>query len=253
MLKSTLENMILENSQAIKDKVLVADAKKMFTDPNSPIRHIIKHRDERFQTPFHDLLYTATTYPVVFDGPIWESSYSLMYPMILRDHFGDFNLNGHSLRDVIDALIELRREFKKKMALAHLAKLRDYPDDGIDYNKAQWYAKAILCFMYGRFVDDREFDVSKFVKIAKSEYDRAAISIISSGGILLNAQVDTFVYAAEAPITFSETQHNDKYSKIVIFEHGYIADPGKMRRVRLCTEKIKTRLLKNQRQQFIKE
>ncbi|MGR2462760.1 hypothetical protein ACUX4R_28285, partial [Salmonella enterica] len=101
------------------------------------------------------------------------------------------NLNGHNLRDVIDTLLELRREFKKKMALAHLAKLRDCPDDGIDYNKAQRYTKAILCLMYSRFADDREFDIEKFVKIAKSEYDRAAISIISSGGILLNASVDS--------------------------------------------------------------
>lgn len=252
MLKSALENTILENSQAIEGKVLVADAKKMFTDPNSPIRHAAKNRDVRFQIQFHDLMYTATTYPVAIDGPIWESSYSLMYPMILRNHFGDFNLNGHNLRDVIDTLLELRREFKKKMALAHLAKLRDYPDDGIDYNKAQWYTKAILCLMYSRFADDREFDIEKFVKIAKSEYDRAAISIISSGGILLNASVDSFVYASALPITFSETQHNDKYSKIVIFEHGYVTDPGKMHRVRLITEKIKDRLIKNQRQQFMK-
>lgn len=252
MLKSALENAILKNSQAIESKVLVADAKKMFTDPNSPIRHAAKNRNVRFQIQFHDLMYTATTYPVAIDGPIWESSYSLMYPTILRNYFGDFNLNGHNLRDVIDTLLELRREFKKKMALAHLAKLRDYPDDGIDYNKAQWYAKAILCLMYARFADDREFDIEKFVKIVKNEYERAAISIISSGGILLNASVDSFVYASALPITFSETQHNDKYSKIVIFEHGYIADPGKMYRVRLLTEKIKDRLIKNQRQHFIK-
>ncbi|MGR2462382.1 hypothetical protein ACUX4R_26255, partial [Salmonella enterica] len=66
------------------------------------------------------------------------------------------------------------------------------------------------------------------------------------------ASVDSFVYASALPITFSETQHNDKYSKIVIFEHGYVTDPGKMHRVRLLTEKIKDRLIKNQRQHFIK-
>lgn len=43
MLKSALENTILENSQAIEGKVLVADAKKMFTDPNSPIRQFVTH------------------------------------------------------------------------------------------------------------------------------------------------------------------------------------------------------------------
>lgn len=48
MLKSALENTILENSQAIEGKVLVADAKKMFTDPNSPIRHTFKNQRQQF-------------------------------------------------------------------------------------------------------------------------------------------------------------------------------------------------------------
>jgi tellurite resistance-related uncharacterized protein len=56
MLKSALENAILKNSQAIEGKVLVADAKKMFTDPNSPIRHAAKNRDVRFQIQFRDLM-----------------------------------------------------------------------------------------------------------------------------------------------------------------------------------------------------
>lgn len=190
--------------------------------------------------------YSAVDRPILFAGPVWESSYTMMYPTILADNFGDFTINSYNLRDIVDTLIEIRKELRAKQAIA----LVDGRQDAGFYGIAQLFAKGIINCLYGKI--SRLIDQDKFAELAIGKFNYAAKTIVENGGLLIFASVDTFIYTSELPITFDVSQHNDKFRSVVGINHGFIADPSRTVRVHKVGNQLAKSLYEKQADKFLK-
>lgn len=256
-LKSEMHSFICSNTVNTELRGLEAYLAWMsvFSNKSSPLcvkTEIVKPK----RWSARNLEYSASSKPIKFEGPIWCSSFPMMFPTILCEKFGHIYINEYSLSDIIDTLKEMRKEYKKQQALFHLEQLKNNVSSTNELaskaREAQYTCKAILNCLYGYIITRADFDNIEFEMEVQRKFDDAAKTIITNGGIILHASVDTFIYKSELPITFDDNQHNDKFSNIAVFDRGYATDIGKSSRLFLASLKAIDRFSREQAKRFLK-
>ena len=170
--------------------------------------------------PDNDPKYSPIMWQAPIDGYVegirimtFNAMYGNALIHIAREKKAEFP-NGWRIDEVIQNLMQLRREYKAGMCLRN----EQYPM----YKTYAYISKHLINSMFyivgnhGSAIDIGSYEI---VAYAREQGKAAALKIIESGAIILNHRIDTIAYYGDQVEV--EGVHHERFNKAVFTKNGY--------------------------------
>lgn len=173
----------------------------------------LRHHTPKMR-PDHDPIYSPITWQAPIDGYVegirimtFNAMYGNALIHIAREKRAEFP-NGWRIDEVIQNLMQLRREYKAGMCLRN--------EQYQMYKTYAYISKHLINSMFyivgnhGSAIDIGSYEI---VAYAREQGKAAALKIIESGAIILNHRVDTIAYYGDQVEV--EGVHHERFNKAV--------------------------------------